>query len=207
MKTINILNYGAGNILSIRRAFEKFNTDVKFIDNYKDCKNLNNLIIPGVGSFSNAIKLLKEKKFYNEILDLNNKNIPIMGICLGMQLLFDYSEEFGHHDGLGLIKGRVIKIPEFSNNVQRKIPNIGWKNLNVTNDNSNFQNNSYVYFVHSFMCVPDNKKHIIAYTKYDSEYICAVVEKNNIFGTQFHPEKSSDSGLEYIKYFINKSYE
>ncbi len=206
MKNIYILNYGAGNILSIKRAFEKFSTNVQFIDNYKDCKNLNNLIIPGVGSFSNAIKLLKEKNFYDEILDLNNKNIPLMGICLGMQLLFDTSEEFGNHDGLGLIKGRVVKIPENSNNIQRIIPNIGWKKLKV-NNNSYFQNNCYVYFVHSFMCVPEKKKYIKAYTEYDSEYICAVVEKNNIFATQFHPEKSSESGLEYIKHFINKVYE
>ena len=205
MKNIYILNYGAGNILSIKRAFEKFSANVQFIDNYKDCKNLNNLIIPGVGSFSNAIKLLKEKNFYDEILDLNNKNIPLMGICLGMQLLFDTSEEFGNHDGLGLIKGRVVKIPENSNNIQRIIPNIGWKKLKV-NNNSYFQNNCYVYFVHSFMCVPEKKKYIKAYTEYDSEYICAVVEKNNIFATQFHPEKSSESGLEYIKYFINKVY-
>lgn len=205
---INILDYGAGNILSISRAFEHCGVTTKIITNIEDLKNVKNLVIPGVGSFPNAMKLIKSKNFFSVLIELNKKKIPIMGICLGMQILFDYGEEFGINDGLGFIEGNVVKIPIEFNGSTRKIPNIGWDNLNFRETKSNFIESKLipsVYFVHSYMAIPNYKKHILASINYENLEIVAAVEKDNLFGCQFHPEKSGNVGLCFIKHFINKT--
>lgn len=204
---INILDYGAGNILSISRAFEYCGSNTKVIRTTENLKGVKNLIIPGVGSFPNAMALLKSKGFYSEIIKLNKKKIPIMGICLGMQILFEYGEEFGLNDGLGLIEGKVIKIPSSSNGQVRKIPNIGWETLIFNNKKLKFFEKGIspdVYFVHSYMAVPNNKSDIFASINYMGEDVIAAVENENLFGCQFHPEKSGNVGMYFIKHFLSK---
>lgn len=205
---INILDYGAGNILSISRAFEYCGATIKIVTNIEDLKKVSNLVIPGVGSFPNAMKLIRSKKFYSILVDLNKEKIPIMGICLGMQILFDFGEEFGINEGLGFIEGSVIKIPIDFNGSTRKIPNIGWDKLNFRGTKLNFIERKLipnVYFVHSYMVNPCYEKHILASIDYEGLDIVAAVEKDNLFGCQFHPEKSGIVGLCFIKHFINKT--
>lgn len=205
---INILDYGAGNILSISRAFEHCGATTKIITNNEDLKNVKNLVIPGVGSFPNALKLIKSKNFFSTLIDLNKVKTPIMGICLGMQILFDFGEEFGINKGLGFIEGRVVKIPIEFNGLTRKIPNIGWDKLNFSETKLDFIEKKLipnVYFVHSYMVVPSNPKHIYASIDYEGLDIVAAVEKDNLFGCQFHPEKSGNVGLHILKYFIKKT--
>tara|TARA_A100001015_G_scaffold254677_1_gene295627 strand:- start:4154 stop:4798 length:645 start_codon:yes stop_codon:yes gene_type:complete len=204
---INILDYGAGNILSISRAFEYCGSNTKIIRTNENLKGVKNLIIPGVGSFPNAMTLLKSKGFYSEIIKLNKKKIPIMGICLGMQILFEHGEEFGLNDGLGLIEGKVIKIPSNSNGQVRKIPNIGWETLIFNDKKLKFFEKGIspdVYFVHSYMAVPNNKSDIFASINYMGEDVIAAVENENLFGCQFHPEKSGNAGMYFIKHFLSK---
>ena len=205
---INILDYGSGNILSISRAFEYCGAITKIITNIEDLKNVKNLVIPGVGSFPNAMKLIKSKNIFSILIDLNKKKIPIMGICLGMQILFDFGEEFGINNGLGFIEGSVVKIPTEFNGSVRKIPNIGWEKLNFRKKKSIFIEGKLipnVYFVHSYMAIPYYKNHIFASINYEGLDVVAVVEKDNLFGCQFHPEKSGNVGLCFIKHFINKT--
>jgi imidazole glycerol-phosphate synthase subunit HisH len=205
---INILDYGAGNILSISRAFEYCGATTNIITNNEDLKNVKNLVIPGVGSFPNAMKLIKSKNFFSTLIDLNKIKTPIMGICLGMQILFDFGEEFGINKGLGFIEGSVVKIPIEFNGSTRKIPNIGWDKLDFSETKLNFIEKKLipnVYFVHSYMAIPSHKKDIFASINYDGLDVVAAVEKDNLFGCQFHPEKSGNVGLCFLKYFINKT--
>lgn len=205
---INILDYGAGNILSISRAFEYCGATTKIITNIEDLKNVKNIVIPGVGSFPNAMKLIKSKNFFSILTDLNKQKIPIMGICLGMQILFDFGEEFGINKGLGFIEGSVVKIPIDNKGSRRIIPNIGWEKLNFREEKSIMIENNLipnVYFVHSYMAMPYYKKHILASINYEGLDVVAAVEKDNLFGCQFHPEKSGNVGLCFIKHFIKKT--
>ena len=131
-----------------------------------------------------------------------------MGICLGMQILFDFGEEFGINKGLGFIEGSVVKIPIEFNGLTRKIPNIGWDKLDFSETKLNFIEKKLipnVYFVHSYMAIPHNKKDIFASVNYNGLDVVAAVEKDNLFGCQFHPEKSGNVGLYFLKYFINKT--
>jgi glutamine amidotransferase len=156
------------------------------------------LVIPGVGAFPKAINFLKKNKLDKKIKEFNDKNKVIFGICLGMQLLFDSSSEFGDHKGLSLISGTVEKIDKKLINV----PNIGWFPITHTNKNfflPNQLNNEFFYFVHSYYCNPKNQKNIIATTKISKFNFCSAVQKEKIIGTQFHPEKSGDKGMQILR--------
>lgn len=201
-KQICIVDYGVGNIKSIFNALNFFkNISLKISNNRNDIIESDALILPGVGAFASCIKNLKKNKVdivLNEaVLDLKK---PILGICVGMQLMAESSEENGFHEGLKWIPGKVLKI---NTNKLLKIPHVGWNNLNYTNNkilfNEKIKNKNF-YFDHSYHFVAD-KENIIAETNYKSQLIAAV-KKDNIVGVQFHPEKSSITGLSFFKNFL-----
>ena len=203
MKKLGIIDIGSGNLYNLIKSIKKFNVDIKVIDDHKKMQYLDGLLIPGVGAFSSGIKALKNKNYIDEINKFKNSFKPILGICLGMQLLLSFSKEFGNHKGLNLIPGSVIPIP-YQNGWP--VPNIGWCDININlKQQEPFQGinlKSNFYFIHSFYCKPENYKHIVGSIKYGSIEIPAIIKNKNIFGCQFHPELSGESGLEILSNFI-----
>ena len=174
----------------------------------KKILNSDFLVLPGVGAFTNAMERFKKLNLDEVIMQYIRKGDPFMGICLGMQMLFEKSEEFGTTKGLGIIKGNVMKIP--SNKKDIKLPHIGWGNLNCFNDNlwsdsvlANIRKEDFVYFIHSYCCHPKIEENIIAKTTYEGITLCASVQKENVLGLQFHPEKSGPVGLKILNQFLN----
>ena len=209
-KKIMIIDYGCGNIESVKRAFEKINKECLISSELNELTSATHLILPGVGAFKNAMQKLKEKKFYNLILDHYKKNKPLLGICLGMQLLFTKSYEFGESDGLNIIDGDVVKLENDQSN-EFKVPNIGWYNL-IKNENINKNNEQNIlhsgeyYHVHSFFCRPKEKENITHNILFNEKKICVAYRKKNVLGVQFHPEKSRKFGLEFLSFFENLDY-
>mgnify|MGYP001418168569 CR=1 FL=1 len=209
MKKITIVDYGCGNILNLIRAIKFLGFDAEATNDKHKIINSSNLILPGVGAFGNAIEKLEKNNLKNSIIEYARLNKPLFGICLGMQLLFTTSFEFGRHKGLNLIEGEVIKISN-KKNKEIKIPHVGWNQIYpIKKDNKEWNNeilkdisigNSF-YFVHSFVGVTKEVNSTIATCNYYGITIPAVVSINNIYGCQFHPEKSGDSGLYILKNF------
>ena len=204
-----IIDYGMGNLHSVANALHYIGEDYILTDKTETLDSCERIILPGVGAFPDAMDRLKDigLDYY-----LKNKldGRPLIGICLGMQLLFDKSYEFGEHEGLGLIPGEVIKLTAAEKDRSYKIPHMGWNSLSIKQKANplfaGIQEGSYVYFVHSFKCVPSDRADIAATSDYGEE-ICASAAKGNIFGMQFHPEKSGENvGLEILKAFsrLNK---
>lgn len=208
LSKVTILDYGVGNILSVKRAFEYCGSDVSLTSNPEEILNSSRLVLPGVGAFNNAMKILDQLNLIPVIKEVNNRKIPILGICLGMQLLFDASFEFEYTLGLGLIPGKVVPIPNRDNlGLPIKIPHIGWSSLhteeNLWKDSllEDIQPGDDFYFVHSFMAVPENNSDRLGNCIYEGNKILAVVKRENITGCQFHPEKSGELGLKILKRF------
>ncbi len=206
---ITLINYGLGNILSVERAFKKAGANVILTNSKDKIEKANKIILPGVGSFGFAISKLKKLNIFDTITKTVEKGTPILGICLGMQLLFEKSYEFGRYEGFSFLEGEVIPIKKKLNQ-QIKIPNINWLNLvktnNLQNENKiitkiNFESDKF-YFIHSFLAQPKNLEDIIACSFYNEIKIPAVVNKDNIFGCQFHPEKSGEAGFKIINNFL-----
>lgn len=198
---ITIIDYGYGNIFSIVSAFKKIGHQCIVTDKEEEISKATILILPGVGSFNQAMLALKRKKLEKKIIDLVNKGKNIIGICLGYQMLFDSSKEFGEHKGLGLIKGEVISLQNLSSE-NSKIPNVGWRSLLLNQQNENIRevfNNKMVYFVHSFVPVAKNKKQISSFINFNKHQIDTSVHHKNIVGFQFHPEKSGNIGLNLLE--------
>lgn len=194
---VGILDYGIGNLHSVSKALDFLNCPNKIISSKDDIKYMDKLILPGVGAFEDAIKKLKEENFHNGIYDFINSKKSIMGICLGMQLLFEKSFENGKHSGLGILQGSIVKIKG-----DVKIPHIGW-NL-VEHDNSLLYrniSNPYFYFVHSYHLEADDNI-ITGRTNYGTSFGVSV-QKENCMGVQFHPEKSGEAGLMLLSNFCN----
>jgi glutamine amidotransferase len=198
---IKIVDYGMGNIQSVKNAFEHLSCSVEITDDPNVLKNADGLILPGVGAFGQAMFTLKKKNLINPLKDaVLESDIPILGICLGMQLLSDESEERGSNRGLSLIPGEICKIPDLKD---YRLPHVGWSNVEIRNKSPLFNkiaDNSCFYFVHSyrFMC---DQKYIAATAEYGHS-INAVVQNGHIFGVQFHPEKSQRKGFYLINNFI-----
>ena len=200
---IYIIDYGMGNLKSVENSFVSQNIQVKITDNknFMTDKGLTGIVLPGVGSFKTAYNNLKNSDLILPIKDAIAQDIPFLGICLGYQLLFSYSDEEGGSKGLNIFKGNVIS---FKNVV--KIPHMGWNQIEIINENKflkDIENNSFVYFVHSFYPTLDSNEdqNIIATkTEYDEKFISAV-SKNNLFASQYHPEKSQVIGAKIIKNF------
>ncbi len=196
-----IVDYGVGNLFSLKCSFAKINADVVFSGDKDLIENADKIILPGVGAFAEASKKLKASGLGDVIIERAKKGVPLMGVCLGMQLLFDRSFEFGVNEGLGLISGDVVPMagqlpPEL------KIPHIGWNRLELCNSDSPIfkyiKNGDYVYFVHSYYA--QTEKNVIAYTDYGMK-ITAAASNGNVFGCQFHPEKSGRVGLDILRAF------
>ena len=195
---IAIIDYGMGNLGSVKNALDSLNIESVITRDINVIKNADKLILPGVGAFKKAMDNLNSLGLDKVIIDEVKSGKPILGICLGMQLLFTTSEEYGLTNGLNILEGNIIHFKENG----LKIPHMGWNNLNIPSDSKLFKglNNPYVYFVHSYHLVTDNKEYLLTKTTYGYEFSCAV-EYKNIFATQFHPEKSGDVGLKILKNF------
>ena len=203
MKKISILDYGLGNIWSLYNSISKVSNNVSLYTETKN-KDFDILFIPGVGSFSKAINLIHENNFNSIINQAKNDEKIVIGICLGMHLLFNTGTENGFTSGLNFIDG-TVNILKDDNDF--KLPNIGWKKIELTkNCDLNFMkkfNNKKFYFVHSYAASPKNEKDICSLTRYNEVNFVSMVRKKNVIGMQFHPEKSGDNGLELIKNIIN----
>lgn len=201
---IAIVDYGVGNLFSVEKAFAKFSNDVILTHEAEIIDKADKIVLPGVGAFGDCMKNFKASGLMGAVLRAINSNKPVMGICVGLQIMFEGSEESPDVKGLGIFKGMVRKI----NAPELKIPHMGWNSL-IINDNAsvkidlfkNIRKNPYVYFVHSYYAVPEDKSIITAKTIY-GENITAAVGKDNVIATQFHPEKSGDIGLAIIKNFV-----
>ena len=205
MKTDNlilgIVNHRYANIHSVKKALNYINCNHIELNNPFDFNDIDAIILPGVGAFDAAMQVLNNSGMAKSLIKANLNKTPIFGICLGMQLLFEESEE-GSEKGLGLIKGSVKKIIQIDD---IKIPHMGWNETyyqNKSNIFKNIKNKSFFYYVHSYECVPLNKDAITSYTNYGNK-ICSSIENENIVATQFHPEKSGSNGIKIYKNFID----
>ncbi len=194
-----IVNYGVGNFRNVQKAFAAIGFDVPITDTPADIDAADAVVLPGVGAFGDAIDNLRQRKLEAPILRAAHADKPLFGICAGMQLLFDQSDEMGIHTGLGLIPGHVTRFPQ-----GLTVPHMGWNQIEPTEHPlmANVATGRFAYFAHSYICVPKNPAHIIARTDYHGEFASAVA-KDNIFGIQFHPEKSQHVGLQILKNFLN----
>lgn len=199
---ITVIDYGVGNLFSLKSSFSYIGEEVEITGDVKKIENADKLILPGVGAFGDAIAKLKEKELDKVVLEKVNENTPVMGICLGMQLLFEKSLEFGENDGLGIIGGVVRPLGEISGKAL-KIPQIGWNSLNILQPHPVFKyvnQGDFVYFVHSFYGKATNSDDVISTADYGGA-VTAAVAKNSVIGCQFHPEKSGKVGLGILKAF------
>ncbi len=198
---IAIIDYGVGNLFSLTSSFKYVGADVVVTSDPNEIKKADKIILPGVGAFGDAIKKLKDTGLDKIVIEEAGNGKPLMGICLGMQLLFEKSFEYGEHDGLGLLKGSVVPMENYIDK-SLKIPHIGWNALSIKKESPIFKylkNGDCVYFVHSYFAT-DCEESLLATTEYGKELTGAVAYKN-IYGCQFHPEKSGDIGLKILKAF------
>lgn len=199
---IAILDYDAGNIKSVEKAVAYLGEEGIITRDKDIILSSDKVILPGVGSFGDAMNKLSEYKLCDVIYDVVDSGKPFLGICLGLQLLYKESEESPGAAGLGILEGRIKRIPDKES---LKVPHIGWNSLDIRKDAKLFKgvpDNSYVYFVHSYYLEADNLEDVVATTEY-SAHIHASVEHENVFACQFHPEKSSEVGLKILKNFID----
>ncbi|CAI6149682.1 MAG: Imidazole glycerol phosphate synthase subunit HisH [uncultured Sulfurimonas sp.] len=200
---IGIVDYKMGNLASVQNAFSKLGEETVVESDPKKLKEYDKLILPGVGAFGDAMEHLREYNMIDAIKEFALSKKPILGICLGMQLLFDSSEEFGNHKGLGLIKGDIKAFDESKFSEPLKVPHMGWNRM-FTNNHPLFDGldeNHYLYFVHTFHITGANEKDIIGETEYGYKFTSAVAHEN-IMGIQPHPEKSHENGLKILENFI-----
>lgn len=198
---IAIIDYGVGNLYSLEQSFKAIDAQVMVTDKPEELQKAEKILLPGVGAFGDAAEKLRNTGMADAVLEQVAMGKPLMGICLGMQLLFDRGLEYGDHAGLGLISGEVRSISEVIPN-ELKIPHMGWNALEVTRESRLFRhikNGDYVYFVHSFYAA-NCAESTIATAEYGAP-LTAAVEKENVFGCQFHPEKSGRVGLEILRAF------
>ena len=201
---IAVIDYGVRNLFSLLSSLNYVGLDTKLTNDIEEIKNAKGIILPGVGAFRDAIGNLEKYGLKETLINEARKGKPFLGICLGMQMLFEKSYEYGEYEGLGLINGTVEEIKKYiSKNSDLKIPHMGWNSLAI-NDGfkddkilKNVDNNEYVYYVHSYFAKTD-MKNIVAYSEYGTK-IPGIVKNENVYGMQFHPEKSGDTGLKLLK--------
>ncbi len=206
MKFVTIVDYGSGNVLSAQKSFAKVASDnnleckVIISNNLTDIKNSSHIVLPGQGAFATCMSGIKKSRgLVDELFEFAIiKKKPFLGICIGMQMLASYSEENGLHEGLGWIEGRIKALP--LNNL--KMPHMGWNSVKPQKENKLVNNVQDYYFVHSYYFDCENNENILAETQYGMNFT-SIVGKENIYGVQFHPEKSSSQGLNLIKNFLN----
>ena len=200
---IALVDYGVGNLFSLKSSFEAIGANISVVSKPEELAGADKIILPGVGAFADAAEKLRLSGMDKALIAQAEAGKPLLGICLGMQLLFEKSLEYGVHDGLGLIPGCVRPIAEVIPE-SYKIPHIGWNALDFQKESplfSNIQNGDHVYFVHSYYAA-ECEENVIATTEYGG-ILTAAVQKDNVFGCQFHPEKSGKVGLEILKAFVS----
>ncbi len=199
---IAVVDYGMGNLRSVSKAIEHVGADVKVTRNPQDLKDAKGIVLPGVGAFKDAVRNLKEFGLWEIIIREVEKGKPFLGICLGLQLLFEKSYEFGETEGFGFIEGEVVR---FELPKEFKIPHMGWNQVYKKKESEllkNIKEGEFFYFVHSYYVKPKNKSVVLTETDYGI-YFTSAVEKENIFATQFHPEKSQKAGQKLLKNFVS----
>ncbi len=199
---IGIIDYNMGNLASVYNACHLLDAKASIVKDPNELKKFDRVILPGVGAYGDAMEHLIETGMNEAVYEFAKSGKPMIGICLGMQLLFESSQEFGHSNGLGLIDGEVVKFDKSKMHEDFKIPHMGWNTI-VNKEHPLFEglHNPYLYFVHSYHAVT-SEKNVIGTTTYGYEFVSAV-NKDNIFGFQPHPEKSHDNGLKILKNFMN----
>lgn len=210
LKSVSVIDYGCGNMLSIVRALIACNVNVETISTPEGIVNSDRIILPGVGAFGKCMEELNKRNLHGSILEYIKKGNPLLGICVGMQILYDFGEEFGHHKGLSIIPGKVCQIPARHAGGIHKIPFVGWAKIKSPHNPNKWDSpifsdipvNSFFYFVHSFMGIPEDDKHCLAIYDYNGVQVPAIVGHNNIIGCQFHPEKSGKIGLTLLNNFL-----
>lgn len=208
---VAIIDYGMGNIFSVKQACEQVGLDAVITCNKDEILNASGAILPGVGAFGDAMENLRKNGLIPVITDFIARGKPFMGICLGMQLLLSESDEFGLHKGLGIIAGRVTRFKNLGwNRMSVKIPQVGWNRIFPLSTKwadsllSGISEGEYMYFNHSFYCMPENVQFSLAVTDYEGTEYCSSLEKDNVFATQFHPEKSAEYGIKIYENWSKK---
>jgi glutamine amidotransferase len=208
---VTVVDYGMGNMFSVRRALEHCGAAVETTTDADCILAAERLVLPGVGAFADGMEGLRSRGLVKPLLEYASSHRPFLGICLGMQMLMSISEEFGKHQGLGLIPGRVIAIPSTGpRGAIRKIPHVGWSELVVPPTLPNWESTiladvpprGAVYFVHSYAALPEDETHRLADTEYEGARICAAIRREAVHGCQFHPEKSGPVGLGILRRFV-----
>jgi glutamine amidotransferase len=211
-KRITLLDYGMCNMLNVARAFEHSGADLHITENPADVASADRLVVPGVGAFRDSINEVNSRGFGDAIRRYVDTGRPMLGICVGMQILFEASEEFGEHVGLGILPGRVQPIPSLATDgVSQRVPHIGWNHLVESEQGRDWAGTLLaplkgrkpaVYFVHSFAAQPSNTADRLADCVYGGHRICAAVQRDNVMATQFHPERSGETGLDVVRHFV-----
>jgi glutamine amidotransferase len=195
---IAIVDYGMGNLRSVQKAFEKVGADARIVESPRDLTGARGIVLPGVGAFGQAMENLRAGNWVETLREACAHGTPFIGICLGMQLLFDSSEEMGQHAGLGILPGEVKRFPN-----GLKVPQMGWNQIRVRRPDPLLERvpeGSYAFFVHSYYCVPREPAVVLTTTEYGIEF-ASVVGRGNVMGAQFHPEKSQAVGLQMLANF------
>jgi imidazole glycerol-phosphate synthase subunit HisH len=213
MKKVGIIDYRLGNLFSVVQACNEVGLHTELCSSRNDLSRFDGYILPGVGSFKDAINYLQDSGLADGLINELNKGKPLFGICLGLQLLFESSEEFGLTRGLGIIKGKVKKFEGINLRGEKlRVPNIGWNQLRFNadrRDNTSPLNTTlesdYFYFIHSYFVIPDDNETVLTFTDYETNKYVSSILKDNIFATQFHPEKSGIKGLEIYRNWAKKN--
>lgn len=213
MKTVSIVDYGAGNLFSVSRAFEQCGARSILVSTAAQVEAAECLILPGVGAFADGMAGLRKLELIGPLQNYSRQGKPFLGICLGMQMMMEWSLEFGRHEGLGIIPGGVVPVPAHgASGAAHKVPLIGWSGLELPHGRASWKDTmlrdtppgTQAYFVHSFMAVPADTGHRLADTDYDGVKICAAIGQGRTAGCQFHPEKSGPAGLAMLRAFLNR---
>jgi len=197
-----VIDYGAGNLRSVLHALKHLHvTDMRLVQRPDQLLGAEKIILPGVGAFGACMDQMHRQDLVEPLKDALAAGIPYLGICVGMQMLFEVGEEMGEHAGLGVLGGRVIRFPHF---VDRKVPHMGWNQLKLRRESdllNGLGEENYVYFVHSYYCAPTDQATVVASVDYGVEF-AAFVQQDNMYGVQFHPEKSQKIGLQILANFL-----
>ncbi|NDJ51978.1 MAG: imidazole glycerol phosphate synthase subunit HisH [Chloroflexi bacterium] len=197
---IAIIDYGAGNLRSVANAFRSLGANIACIDQPETLAQADKVVLPGVGAFGAGMEALRSAGFVEPLREVAKQGKPLLGICLGLQYLFESSNEMGHHEGLGLLKGTVTRFPDG----ELKVPHIGWNQLDQVREHrllAGLPNDPYAYFVHSYYVEPADPADVIATTDYGIPFV-SVAGRDNIIGIQCHPEKSQSVGLRFLNNFL-----
>lgn len=194
---IAVIDYGAGNLHSVKNAFDYIGVQSEITSDAKRILAADKVVLPGVGAFGDCMRSLEKNNLTETVKAAAASGKPFLGICLGLQLLFEESEETPGVKGLGIFKGKSVRIPDTAD---LKIPHMGWNNIETAKKSKILDGNPFVYFVHSYCIKPEDESIISAYTEYGSRFVVAV-EKDNVFAVQFHPEKSGSEGMDILRRF------